>query len=141
MSQALALIADELPTGARVVSVAGELDVGTTPSLREWIVAASEGGRRSVVVDLRSVSFVAVSALHVLCDEQERLSACGAALTVVCDRPELLALFRIVALEEVIEVVPTRAEARSKAPPAARPATEHIADWAQRHQPPPLPSA
>jgi anti-sigma B factor antagonist len=139
MSHALALIVDELPTGASVVSVTGELDVGTTPSLREWIVAASEGGTRSVVVDLRGVSFIAVSALHVLCDEQERLSANGAVITVVCDKPELLSLFRIVELDEVIEVVPTRDAARLR--PPGRPPSEHLADWLRRQENDPLSSA
>nr|MDQ5807955.1 STAS domain-containing protein [Actinomycetota bacterium] len=72
MSRALALIESDAPDGGRVVTVRGEVDVGSTGALRDWLARASDRGRRSVVVDLRGVQFLAVSGLYVLCDEQHR---------------------------------------------------------------------
>src|SRR4051812_50014962 len=95
----LALIAaDPATTGPPVVSVRGELDVGTAPALREWLAAATDHGTRSAVIDLRSVSFVAGAALHVLCDEKERLLGSGERLTIGFVQPGPLNLFPVVRL-------------------------------------------
>jgi len=130
----LALIAADSKTGPPVVSVRGELDVGTAPALREWLSAATDGGTRSAVIDLRAVSFVAGAALHVLCDEQERLLERGERLTIVCDQPELLNLFQVVELHGVLDIVTSREEAFGERETDKRP-SQHLADWVARHPP------
>ena len=86
--------------------------------LRLWLAAATADGTRSAVIDLSAVNFMSAAALHAICDEQERLLAREERLTVVCHHPQLRALFKIVELERVLDVVPTRAAA------AAAPADE-----------------
>src|SRR3954464_8370804 len=130
----IALIAADATKSAPVISVRGELDVGTAPALREWLSAATEGGTRSAVIDLRSVGFVAGAALHVLCDEQERLLEHGKRLTIVCDQPELLNLFQVVELHGVLDIVTSRHEAFGERPTDKRP-SQHLADWVARHPP------
>jgi anti-sigma B factor antagonist len=130
---ALALIADDRQDGPPVVSVRGELDVGNARTLNEWLEAASERGARSVLVDLSACTFIAGAALHVLCDQQERLMAAGQTLTVVCDKPELLKLFALVELQGVLSIVPDRRAARERAG-QVRP-NAHLADWVARHPP------
>lgn len=133
---ALALIEDHLaPQGASTIAVKGELDLGTTPALREWLGAATDGGRRSAVLDLSDVTFMDASALHALCDEQERLLESGEALTVVCSRPSLLYLFDLIELGGVLDIVPTRSAA-ADVRPQVRPYA-HLADWLDRHPPAP----
>src|SRR3954467_8991855 len=95
----LALLADDKVAGTPVLTVRGELDVGTTPALTAWLGAATDGGRRGAIIDLSAVTFMAGGALHALCNEQERLHQRGLGLTVVCHQPQLLALFRLVELE------------------------------------------
>ena len=56
MSAPLALIEDGPVADGRVVALRGEIDVGSTPSLREWLARASEGGRQSLVVDLTNAA-------------------------------------------------------------------------------------
>ena len=130
----LALIADDAKAGPPVVSVRGELDVGTAPALREWLNAATDHGSRSAIVDLRSVTFVAGAALHVLCDEQERLLEHDERLTVVCDQPELLNLFQVVELHGVLDIVTSREEAYGRRETDKRP-SQHLAEWVARHPP------
>ena len=127
----LALIADDQVVGTPVLTVKGELDVGTTPALKDWLRAATDHGSRSALIDLAGVTFMAAAALHALCDEQERLLERGKGLTVVCHHPQLLALFKIVELEGVLDVVPTRTLAREKRA-RVRP-SEHLAGWVARH--------
>ena len=131
----LALIAADEKTVLPVVSVRGELDVGTAPALREWLAAATEHGTRSAVIDLRAVSCVAGAALHVLCDEQERLLEHGRRLTIVCDQPELLNLFQVVELQGVLDIVATREEALLPREGDDERPSRHLADWVARHPP------
>ncbi len=109
MPAPLALIEDGSGAGERTVRLHGEIDVGSTPSLREWLGRASEGGRRSLVVDLTNVDFLAVSGLYVLCDEQARMARHRARLTVICSNERFLQLFEVCRLGDVLRVVPTRA--------------------------------
>ena len=109
MRAPLALIEDAPSEDERVISLRGEIDVGSTPTLREWLSRASEGGRRSVTVDFTHVDFMAVSGLYVLCDEQARMARLRARLTVVCASPRILQLFEVCRLSDVLHVVPSRA--------------------------------
>ena len=108
----LALLADD----RALLTVRGELDVASAPWLRLWLAAATADGTRSAVIDLSAVNFMSAAALHAICDEQERLLAREERLTVVCHHPQLRALFKIVELERVLDVVPTRAAAATAAP-------------------------
>jgi anti-sigma B factor antagonist len=134
MARAVALIEADSPGESWVVDVRGEIDVGSAPSLREWLLRASDGGRRSVVVDLRRVEFLAIGGLYVLCDEQHRMVAHRARLTVVCSDARALQLFEACGLEEVLHVVPAPDDAA--APPwseedEAR--AERLALWLARY--------
>ena len=126
----LALLSDDGADHSPVLVVHGELDVGTAPALRAWLSAATDDGRRSTIVDLSAVTFMAAAALHALCDEQERLYEHDQRLTVVCQHPQLLALFRLIELDGVLEVVPTRTAARRRQ--AAMRPNQHLAGWVAR---------
>ena len=115
MSAPLALIEDGPAAGARVIALRGEIDVGSTPSLREWLARASEGGRQSLVVDLSNVDFMAVSGLYVLCDEQARMARHRARLTIVCASARMLQLFEVCRLKDVLRIVPARASLNGEA--------------------------
>ncbi len=131
----LALIEDGPAASERVVALRGELDVGTTPALREWLSRASEGGRRSLVVDLTHVEFMAVSGLYVLCDEQARMARNRARLTVICDNASLLHLFEVCRLGDVLHVVSSRSQIPSDArwEPADEERAERLVTWLERY--------
>src|SRR3954453_1514228 len=128
----LALLAEDKVAGTPVLTVRGELDVGTTPALNAWLAAATDNSTRSAIVDLSAVTFMAGAALHALCDEQERLLERGVGLTVACQPPQRLGLFRMVELERVLEVVPTRSAAR-RVIKGVRP-SQHLAGWVARRE-------
>ena len=106
----LALIEDTPGEHERVITLRGEIDVGSTPALREWLSRAGEGGTQSVIVDFTHVEFLAVSGLYVLCDEQARMARHRARLTVVCSIPRILQLFEVCRLADVLHVVSSRDE-------------------------------
>ena len=134
MSRALALIEPDAADGSRIVTVRGEVDVGSTPALRDWLARASDGGRRSIVVDLRGVQFLAVSGLYVLCDEQHRMASHRARMTILCTDPRALQLFTVCRLDTVLHLAPDRAAAPSgpwSEDDEAR--TERLRAWLQRY--------
>jgi anti-anti-sigma factor len=138
MPAPLALIEDAPHGDARIVSVRGEIDVGTATALRDWLDRASEHGRRSVAVDLEHVEFMAVSGVYVLCDEAARLAANEAQLTVVCRHRRLLRLFEVCRLGDVLHVVGDRASI----PPAGAwdqdddVRATRLDEWLERYAPP-----
>jgi anti-anti-sigma factor len=134
MRGAVALIESDAADGDRVVTVRGEIDIGSTPALRDWLARASDGGRRSVTVDLRGVRFLAVSGLYVLCDEQQRMLAHRARLTVVCTDRRIRQLFDVCRLDGALHVVserPTDPNAPWSDEDDARAA--RLAEWLRRH--------
>jgi anti-anti-sigma factor len=108
MGAPLALIEDSRTADDRIIALRGEIDVGSTTALRDWLARASDGGRSPVAVDFRHVEFMAVSGLYVLCDEQRRMAEHRARLTVVCDNPRILQLFSICRLADVLPIVASR---------------------------------
>jgi anti-sigma B factor antagonist len=52
--------------GRQVVAVKGEIDVATSPALRDDLYAIIDGGAREVVVDLSELGFIDSSGLGVL---------------------------------------------------------------------------
>ena len=134
MGTAVALIDQVAPDGERVVAVRGEIDVGSTPSLRDWLSRASEGGRHPVTLDLRGVPFLAVSGLYVLCDEQHRMARNQARLTIVCNDPRALQLFSVCRLDGVLHVVPELEQAADGAWNLEdEERSERLAEWLQRY--------
>jgi anti-sigma B factor antagonist len=108
MAAPLALIEEGHHDGSRIIALRGEIDVGSTAALRDWLTRATGGGRSSVAVDFRHVDFMAVSGLYVLCDEQQRMVPHRARLTVVCDNPRILQLFSVCRVSDVLPIVATR---------------------------------
>lgn len=134
MRAALALIEDAPAQDERIVSLRGEIDVGSTPALREWLARASEGGTQSVAVDFTHVEFMAVSGLYVLCDEQARMCRHRARLTVVCANRRILDLFDVCRLLDVLRVVPSRASLRVDAwGEDDRARAERLDAWLERY--------
>jgi anti-sigma B factor antagonist len=134
MAAPLALIEDGPTPDERIVTLRGEIDVGSTPALRDWLDRASEHGTRSVVVDLTNVDFLAVSGLYVLCDEQARMARSRARLTLICSNARFLQLFEVCRLGDVLRVIPDRAALGQLAwTPEDEERAERLGVWLQRY--------
>jgi anti-sigma B factor antagonist len=98
-------IDDRLDGERAVLTVNGEVDVYTAPTLREHILTAIGEGARSVVVDLSGVSFMDSTGLGILVGALKRLRQADGALHVVCDSEPVLKIFRVTGLIDVFGVV------------------------------------
>jgi anti-sigma B factor antagonist/stage II sporulation protein AA (anti-sigma F factor antagonist) len=67
-----------------VVTVAGDLDIVTSPALDECLKTAQNSGKRAlrVVLDLSGVDFMDTSALAVIVGHWKRLEAAGGSLAL-----------------------------------------------------------
>jgi anti-sigma B factor antagonist len=98
-----------------VVSVAGELDLHTTGDLSAELDDVIRRAPRSIVVDLGGVTFLDSTALAALAAAARRAHTVGARLVVVTDDPHTTKIFRITALDRMIDVQRTLVDALAEA--------------------------
>jgi len=96
--------------GYVLVTMAGEVDYGTVPGLRERLFALAATGR-PLVADLDRVSFIDAAGLGVLASVARRAAAHGGSLRVVCARPQIRRLFGITGLDRAMPLAGCLAEA------------------------------
>lgn len=92
---------------ATVVTVTGEIDVATAPTLRERLQACIDKGDRGVVVDLLEVPFLDSTALGVLVGAAKRLREQSGWLRIVLTEPRVAKVFEITGLTETLPIYPT----------------------------------
>lgn len=97
-------IDDHVEGDKAVITVGGEVDVYTAPTLREHLLTVIGDGATRVVVDLSAVSFMDSTGLGVLVGGLKRLRQAGGSLRVVCDAEPVLKIFRVTGLMDVFAV-------------------------------------
>jgi anti-sigma B factor antagonist len=116
--------------GARtVVSVTGEIDVYTAPTLRERLNELVAEGEYHLVVDMAGVDFLDSTGLGVLVGGLKRTRAHEGTLQLVCDQEKILKVFRITGLTKVFPIHSTLVEAltsSSAQPPGVPPAEDQF---------------
>jgi anti-sigma B factor antagonist len=102
---------ESLDGGVRVVSVTGEVDLATAPALERALYGLPEDGVGSVIVDLTDCSFMDSSGLHLLTRTQRRFDRAGGRVAVVSANRNVLRIFEITRLDQVLAIYPSRAAA------------------------------
>jgi anti-sigma B factor antagonist len=100
--------------GVPVLAVRGEIDVATSPDMRELLQGLIEGEPQLLVVDMTDVSFIDSTGLGVLVEAVTGVRAGGGDLRLVVTQPHIIKLFELTGLDEVFSVTSsTREAARS----------------------------
>jgi len=97
--------------GLTIARLEGELDIATTPALRERLLSVLSPGVRLLVIDLSGVSFCDVSGLAVLIGTQRRARARGIIVRLAAPRPQMAKLLRITGLDRSFTICATLAGA------------------------------
>ena len=105
-----------------VISVAGEIDVYTAPTLRERLNELVADGEYHLVVDMGGVDFLDSTGLGVLVGGLKRARSHAGSLQLVCDQEKILKVFRITGLTKVFPIHASLDGALAE-PGEARPAT------------------
>ena len=100
-----------LEDGAIVVAVAGELDLCSSHTLRETLLAAADSGVASIVVDLSELSLIDSTGLGVLALLARRLTLTSVDLAIVCPEGRISRLLAMTEFDQVLPVYATRGEA------------------------------
>lgn len=105
-------ISSEQFEGDCVMKLVGEVDVYTAPGLRERLVGEIESGSANIIVDLQGVGFIDSSGLGVLVGALRRAKERSGSIRLVCDRDNVLKIFRITGLDKVFPIFDSVEDAR-----------------------------
>jgi anti-sigma B factor antagonist len=93
--------------GWTVVSIYGELDVATAPSLREKLIGLVGDGSTKLVLDLEGVDFLDSTGLGVIVSALKRARTNGGDLRLVCTQARIRRLFEITGLDKAVPLLPS----------------------------------
>jgi anti-sigma B factor antagonist len=96
---------------AVVVAAGGEIDYAASPKLRELLTRASHSDGPPVIVDLTKATFIDSTAIGVLVGAATKLEEFGSEMAIVCADEQILNIFKIVGLNEVVSINGSRDEA------------------------------
>ena len=94
-------------SGARVVSVMGEVDPATAPALEQTLRAVAEDRPGEVIIDLSGCSFFDSTGLHALASTSARLRDSDTPLSIVLSNPSVLRVFEITGFDEQFAMYPS----------------------------------
>jgi anti-sigma B factor antagonist len=87
-----------------VVTVAGEVDIQTSPALEDQLASVVNQGHGSVVVDLSGVTFLDSTGLSALIGGLKRCQAVGGELRLVSPRPNVRKVLEVTGLIDTFQV-------------------------------------
>lgn len=87
-----------------VIAISGELDIASTPSLRERLHTALRDTGPYVVIDLSGVTFCDASGLALLVDARRRAGPKGTTVVLAAPRPQMARLLRLTGLARVFTI-------------------------------------
>lgn len=99
--------------GVTVIALGGEVDVYTSPRLKQEMVDQLSRGTRHLVLDLNGVEYLDSTGLGVLIGGLKRTRERSGDLRLICDNIRILRIFEITGLTKIFEIYPSESEALS----------------------------
>ena len=97
--------------GWTVLTVSGEIDIATAPSLRERLHGLLAGDKHRLVIDLDDVGFLDSTALGVLVGALKRARMEDGEVRIACAQPRVLKVFEITRLDSAFDLFDSVEEA------------------------------
>jgi len=94
-----------------IVAVEGEIDVETSPQLRERFDELLAQGEHNFVIDMGGVDFIDSSGLAAFVRLFKRVRVGEGDVKLCCVRPEILKIFELTRLNRVFDIFEARTEA------------------------------
>ena len=102
---------EQLADGTYVVSVAGELDMHTTPAFERELHGALDDGPEALIVDLSACEFFDSTALGVLIGVRKAVADSARALALVAPDAGIRRVFELTGCDELFSLHATRVAA------------------------------
>lgn len=90
-----------------VFDVKGEVDLYSAPKLKQAVYDMIDGGRTKLVLDLDALDFMDSTGLGILVASLKRVTTEGGQLKLVCNRDNILKIFKITGLDKVFDIYTT----------------------------------
>jgi len=100
--------------GVAVIGLAGEVDVYTSPRLKQEVVDLLNAGTHKLVVDLTGVEYLDSTGLGVLIGGLKRARERDGDLKLICDNLRILRIFEITGLTKIFDIHRSEADALAK---------------------------
>jgi len=97
-----------------VIALSGEVDVYTSPRVKQEVVDLLNAGTTRLIVDLSGVEYLDSTGLGVLIGGLKRARERDGDLKLVCDNLRILRIFEITGLTKIFEIHRSQAEALEK---------------------------
>ena len=97
----------QLDSGAPVVSVMGEVDLATAPTLERTLLGVAEDRTGEVIVDLTGCSFLDSRGLTALIATRSRLERSNRRLALVLSNASVLKIFQITGFDKLFAIYPS----------------------------------
>jgi anti-sigma B factor antagonist len=110
-SRGIELTEETFDPSGLVLTVIGELDIATAPTLRDRLDTAIEGGTSRLVIDLSAVSFLDSVALATIVHTKQRLAEDGRLAIAVDPSSYVMLVFESGGLSQVLDLFETRDQA------------------------------
>ena len=94
-----------------VLTVSGEIDIATAPSLRERLHSLLADGKHRLIIDLDDVGFLDSTALGVLVGALKRSRMENGEVRIACAQPRVLKVFEITRLDSAFDLFDSVEEA------------------------------
>lgn len=105
------IVHDESTGSAIVIAASGEIDYAASPRLRDLLDQAIHSGGAPVIVDLSAATFIDSTAIGVIIGAASKLGEVGSEMAIACTDEQILNIFQIVGLREVLSIYDSREEA------------------------------
>jgi anti-sigma B factor antagonist len=112
---------EEIDGRTQLIELGGEVDLHTAPEFKELMTGVIDAGKKQVVVDLSTATFIDSTTLGVLVGGEKRLRGDGGSVTVVCPDRDIRKVFEITGLDRVFSMHDSRDEALSHVGTAENP--------------------
>lgn len=100
--------------GVAVIGLEGEVDVYTSPRLKQEMVDLLNRGLVNLVVDLNAVKYLDSTGLGVLIGGLKRAREREGDLRLICDNMRILRIFEITGLTKIFDIDRSEADALAK---------------------------
>ena len=98
---------EDVVRGAWVITIVGELDIATSPKVRELLSEAARDGERPLVIDLSACDFVDSTGLATLLHGAKPAQNGESNVALVCVGGEVRKLLELTAIDRTIPVYET----------------------------------
>lgn len=102
----------DLGDRTKAVDIEGEIDVSTSPRIKEILNDLIDQGERNLIINLEKVRYIDSTGLVAFISALKRVREKNGKIVLICTNPHIMKIFNITGLINVFEVYQTQEQAR-----------------------------